>query len=57
MDLLEEAADPGARPAAQGGRNLAVDAVTDALAALPFRNGRWSSCTISRDCPTLRSQK
>jgi RNA polymerase sigma-70 factor (ECF subfamily) len=29
-------AAPGAEPAAQTERNLAVDAVTDALAALPF---------------------
>ena len=36
MDLLGEAADPGTGPAAQAERNLAVDAVTDALAALPF---------------------
>jgi RNA polymerase sigma-70 factor (ECF subfamily) len=35
-DLLDEAADPAAGPAAQAERNLAVDAVTDALAALPF---------------------
>ena len=36
LDLLPDAADPGAEPAAQAERNLAVDAVTDALAALPF---------------------
>jgi RNA polymerase sigma-70 factor, ECF subfamily len=36
LDLLADAADPGAEPAAQAERNLAVDAVTDALAALPF---------------------
>jgi RNA polymerase sigma-70 factor, ECF subfamily len=36
VDLLEEVADPLAGPAAQAERNLAVDAVTDALAALPF---------------------
>jgi RNA polymerase sigma-70 factor (ECF subfamily) len=36
VDLLEEVADPIAGPAAQAERNLAVDAVTDALAALPF---------------------
>jgi RNA polymerase sigma-70 factor (ECF subfamily) len=36
MDLLDEAADPDTGPAAQAERNLAVDAVTDALAALPF---------------------
>jgi RNA polymerase sigma-70 factor (ECF subfamily) len=35
-DLLEDAIDPGTEPAAQAERNLAVDAVTDALAALPF---------------------
>jgi RNA polymerase sigma-70 factor, ECF subfamily len=35
-DLLEDVADPIASPAAQAERNLAVDAVTDALAALPF---------------------
>lgn len=35
-DLLDEAADPVTGPAAQAERNLAVDAVTDALAALPF---------------------
>jgi RNA polymerase sigma-70 factor (ECF subfamily) len=36
LDLLPDVADPGAEPAAQTERNLAVDAVTDALAALPF---------------------
>jgi RNA polymerase sigma-70 factor, ECF subfamily len=36
LDLLGEVADPGAETAAQTERNLAVDAVTDALAALPF---------------------
>jgi RNA polymerase sigma-70 factor, ECF subfamily len=36
VDLLDEAADPVTGPAAQAERNLAVDAVTDALAALPF---------------------
>lgn len=36
VDLLDEAADSIAGPAAQAERNLAVDAVTDALAALPF---------------------
>ena len=35
-DLLDEPADPGTEPAAQAERNLAVDAVTNALAALPF---------------------
>jgi RNA polymerase sigma-70 factor, ECF subfamily len=35
-DLLSEVADPGAGPAAQTERNLAVDAVSDALATLPF---------------------
>ena len=35
-DLVDEAADPVTGPAAQAERNLAVDAVTDALAALPF---------------------
>ena len=35
LDLLPDAA-AGAEPAAQAERNLAVDAVTDALAALPF---------------------
>ena len=35
-DLLEEAADPSAGPAAQAERNLAAGAVTDALAALPY---------------------
>jgi RNA polymerase sigma-70 factor (ECF subfamily) len=35
-DLLEDVADPVAGPAAQAERNLAVDAVTAALAALPF---------------------
>ena len=33
---LEDVADPGAETAAQTERNLAVDAVADALAALPF---------------------
>jgi RNA polymerase sigma-70 factor (ECF subfamily) len=36
VDLLDEAVDPGTEPAAQAERNLAVDAVTAALAALPF---------------------
>jgi RNA polymerase sigma-70 factor (ECF subfamily) len=36
LELLADVADPGAEPAAQTERNLAVDAVTDALAALPF---------------------
>src|SRR3984885_10342133 len=36
LDLLEDLADPGAETEAQTERNLAVDAVTDALAALPF---------------------
>jgi RNA polymerase sigma-70 factor (ECF subfamily) len=35
-DLLDDAVDPGTEPAVQAERNLAVDAVTDALAALPF---------------------
>lgn len=35
-DLLDEAADPITGPAAQAERNLAVAAVTGALAALPF---------------------
>jgi RNA polymerase sigma-70 factor, ECF subfamily len=35
-DLLEPVSDPGTGPAAQAERNLAVDAVTDALAALPL---------------------
>jgi len=36
LGLLADVADPAAEPAAQTERNLAVDAVTDALAALPF---------------------
>ena len=39
LDLLRDVADPAAEPAAQAERNLAVDAVTDALAALPFPSG------------------
>jgi RNA polymerase sigma-70 factor (ECF subfamily) len=35
-DLLDDFADHGTEPAVQAERNLAVDAVTDALAALPF---------------------
>jgi RNA polymerase sigma-70 factor (ECF subfamily) len=35
-DLLDDATDPGTEPAVQAERNLAVDAVTDALTALPF---------------------
>jgi len=35
-DLLEDVTDLVAGPAAQAERNLAVDAVTDALTALPF---------------------
>jgi RNA polymerase sigma-70 factor (ECF subfamily) len=35
-NLLDEAADPGTETAAQAERNLAVDAVSDALVALPF---------------------
>src|ERR1700692_421969 len=36
LDLLPGVADAAAEPAAQTERNLAVDAVTDALLALPF---------------------
>ena len=36
LDLLAETADPEGEPGARAERNLAVDAVTDALAALPF---------------------
>jgi RNA polymerase sigma-70 factor (ECF subfamily) len=36
LDLLPEVADPAAEPATQTERNLAVDAVTDALLTLPF---------------------
>jgi RNA polymerase sigma-70 factor, ECF subfamily len=36
VDLLEEMPDPVTGPAAQAERSLTVDAVTDALAALPF---------------------
>ncbi len=36
LDALADVADPSAEPAAQAERNIAVDAVTDALAALPF---------------------
>ena len=36
LDLLPDLADPAGEPAAQTERNLAVDAVTDALLALPF---------------------
>ncbi len=36
VDLLDETADPGSEPAAQAERNLEVDAVTNALATLPF---------------------
>ena len=36
LDLLPDFADPAAEPATQTERNLAVDAVTDALLALPF---------------------
>ncbi len=36
VDLLDDATDPGTGPAVQAERNLAVDAVTDALAALPL---------------------
>jgi RNA polymerase sigma-70 factor, ECF subfamily len=35
-DLTDPVTDPGTGPAAQAERNLAVDAVTDALAALPL---------------------
>jgi RNA polymerase sigma-70 factor, ECF subfamily len=35
-NLLDEVADPGTEPAKQAERNLAVDAVTDALGTLPF---------------------
>ena len=34
-DLLDDAIDPGTEPAVQAERNLAVDAVTDAVTALP----------------------
>lgn len=36
VNLLDEAADPGTEPDAQAERNQAVDAVTNALGALPF---------------------
>jgi RNA polymerase sigma-70 factor, ECF subfamily len=36
LDLLAENPDPGAEPAVQAERNFALDAVTDALATLPF---------------------
>ncbi len=36
LDVLGDVADPGTEPAAQAERSFAVDAVTDALAALPF---------------------
>jgi RNA polymerase sigma-70 factor (ECF subfamily) len=36
LDVLGELPDPDAGPAAQAERNLAVDAVTDVLASLPF---------------------
>ena len=36
LDLLPDVADPAGEPAAQTERNLAADAVTDALVALPF---------------------
>jgi RNA polymerase sigma-70 factor (ECF subfamily) len=36
LDVLGELPDPAAEPAAQAERNLAVDAVTDALVSLPF---------------------
>jgi RNA polymerase sigma-70 factor, ECF subfamily len=36
LDLLPDLADPAVEPATQIERNLAVDAVTDALLALPF---------------------
>jgi RNA polymerase sigma-70 factor, ECF subfamily len=36
LDLLAENPDPGAEPAVQTERNFAIDAVTDALATLPF---------------------
>jgi RNA polymerase sigma-70 factor, ECF subfamily len=36
LDLLPDIADPAEETAMQAERNLAVDAVTDALAALPF---------------------
>ena len=36
LDLLPDVADPAGEPAAQTERNLAANAVTDALVALPF---------------------
>ena len=36
LELLPDVADPANEPAAQAEHNLAVDAVTDALLALPF---------------------
>lgn len=36
LDLLPDLADPAMEPADRAERNLAVDAVTDALLALPF---------------------
>jgi len=55
LDLLPDVADPGAEPAAQAERNLAVDAVTDAWPRCRSPSGQRSSCITSRDCRTPRS--
>ena len=54
VNLLDEVTDPGAEPDAQAERNQAADAVTDALAALPFPQRTVMVFITSKDFPTLR---
>ena len=57
VDPLEEAADPSAGPAAQAERNLAAARSPTPSPRCRSPSAPSSSCTTSRDCPTLRSQK
>ena len=55
LDLLADVADSGPGPARDVERDLTVDAVTAAVAALPPPSAWLSSCTTSRAWPTRRS--
>ena len=56
LDLLGDVGDASAGPGQQTERDLTVDAVTDAVIALPPRSGSPSSCAISRGCRSPRSR-
>jgi len=57
LDLLGDVSDAGDGPGQQTERNLTVDAVTDAVTALPPPSGWRSSCVILKGChsPRLRA--